>query len=81
VSVAFLAYNRREPLLVSLRKTLVERGYPRAYHARSSLFLLRGSSLTAVERATTCGISWGRWRSTCASTVAARLAGRYCSGR
>jgi GT2 family glycosyltransferase len=51
------------------------------YHARNSLFLLRGSSLTAVERATTCGITWGRWRSTCASTVAARLAGRYCSGR
>jgi GT2 family glycosyltransferase len=30
VSVVFLAYNRREPLLVSLRKTLVESGYPRA---------------------------------------------------
>jgi GT2 family glycosyltransferase len=30
VSVVFLAYNRREPLLVSLRQTLVQSGYPRA---------------------------------------------------
>lgn len=30
MSVVFLAYNRREPLLVSLHRTLAEGGYPRA---------------------------------------------------